>query len=97
MMIRIHRSNLMAMVGDKPVKLSPREHAVLTILGMMDNKNVHQNLIFELVWGCTPMGYDDMKILYGVIQRLRRKIGTDVIINRPGIGYELATRTEFIG
>jgi len=79
-------------VGDKDVKLSPKEYDLLAILARQAGRVVTHRQILRTVWG--PAHQEDTQYLRVFVGQLRGKIEEDssapkLIQTEPGIGYRL--------
>jgi two-component system KDP operon response regulator KdpE len=77
-------------VNGEPVKLTPKEFAVLKILLLASGKIVTQSQLLKDIWG--PTHTSDTHYLRILIGRLRQKLGDDpteqrYIQTEPGVGY----------
>jgi len=79
-------------VGDKPLALTPREHAVLEVLTLDVGKTVSKEKLSEQVFALDQDASADAIEIY--VHRLRKKLdGTDVaIVTLRGLGYMLEAR-----
>lgn len=79
-------------VGDKPLALTPREHAVLEVLTLDVGKTVSKEKLSEQVFALDQDASADAIEIY--VHRLRKKLdGTDIaIVTLRGLGYMLETR-----
>lgn len=89
-MIRIHRSKPVVYVEGKPVKLTRREHLLLTVLGMMDNKLVAYDVLLDVV----PDNLNALRLRVG---RLKQKVGPDSLVCKREFGYILSGNVRFCG
>ena len=80
-------------VGDKPLALTPREHAVLEVLTLDLGKTVSKEALSEQVFALDQDASADAIEIY--VHRLRKKLdGTDVaIVTLRGLGYMLEARS----
>jgi two-component system KDP operon response regulator KdpE len=79
-----------ATVRGRNVSLSPREHALLTLLATHAGKVLSHRFILRQVW-CEQT---DIQYLRIYVRSLRRKIELDperpaLIVTEPGVGYQL--------
>lgn len=77
-------------VEGAPVKLTPKEFAVLRVLLLASGKIVTQSQLLKDIWG--PTHTTDTHYLRILIGRLRQKLGDDpteqrYIQTEPGVGY----------
>lgn len=92
-MILIHRSKPLAILGSREIRLTRREHDVLTVLGMMDCHFLETQMIAYFVWGDETAAAN----VNNKIMTLRHKLGPDAIATKPGMGYRLNQAVEFVG
>lgn len=77
-------------VNGEPVRLTPKEFAVLKVLMLASGKLVTQSQLLKDIWG--PTHTTDTHYLRILIGRLRQKLGDDpteqyYIQTEPGVGY----------
>lgn len=77
-------------VNGEPVRLTPKEFAVLQVLMLASGKIVTQSQLLKDIWG--PTHTKDTHYLRILIGRLRQKLGDDpteqtYIQTEPGVGY----------
>ncbi|MFL1465739.1 response regulator [Marinobacter sp. HN1S83] len=77
-------------VNGEPVRLTPKEFAVLKVLMLASGKIVTQSQLLKDIWG--PTHTKDTHYLRVLIGRLRQKLGDDpteqnYIQTEPGVGY----------
>lgn len=77
-------------VSGEPVRLTPKEFAVLKVLLLASGKIVTQSQLLKDIWG--PTHTTDTHYLRILIGRLRQKLGDDpteqrYIQTEPGVGY----------
>lgn len=77
-------------VNGQPVKLTPKEFAVLKVLMLAAGKIVTQSQLLKDIWG--PTHTRDTHYLRILVGRLRHKLGDDpteqhYIQTEPGVGY----------
>lgn len=77
-------------VNGEPVRLTPKEFAVLKVLMLASGKIVTQSQLLKDIWG--PTHTKDTHYLRILIGRLRQKLGDDpteqnYIQTDPGVGY----------
>lgn len=80
-------------LGDAPVKLTPKEFDLLTLLAMHPGRVMTHRQILEKIWG--PAHVEDTPYLRVFIGQLRAKIEADaaaphMILTEPGVGYRMA-------
>ena len=78
-------------VRGEPVKLSPREYALLRLLVQHAGKVLTHRMILKEVWD----GDADVQYLRGYMRQLRQKLEAEPerpqhILTEPGVGYRLA-------
>lgn len=81
-----------ATMGDKPLKLTPKEFELLAILVRNAGRVVTHRQILTAVWG--PAHSEDIQYLRVCVGQLRQKLkvsldGPELIETEPGIGYRL--------
>lgn len=81
-------------VDGRPVRLTPREFALLELLMRHPGKVLTHAALLREVWG--PEHQEDTHYLRIYIGQLRKKLGDDpaaprFIANEPGIGYRMQT------
>ncbi len=81
--------------GGEPVRLTPKEFALLELLAVNAGKVLTHAHLLGTVWG--PAHLDSVEYLRVAIRSLRAKLEEDpgdprLLINEPGIGYRLADR-----
>jgi two-component system, OmpR family, KDP operon response regulator KdpE len=79
-------------VGNKIIKFTPKEYALLTLLAANSGKVLTQNYILKELWG--PYQENESQYLRIYILQIRKKIENDpgnpeIIITEPGVGYRL--------
>ncbi|MCG7601475.1 response regulator transcription factor [Halomonas sp. McH1-25] len=80
-----------------PVKLTPKEYAVLSMLATYPGRLITQTQLLNDIWG--PVHKHDTHYLRIVISKLRNKLSDDpekptLIITEPGIGYRLVIDSD---
>lgn len=70
------------------VELSSLELKILHLLFININSVVSRNTILEKIWEWTGNDVDDHTITV-YLKRIRKKLGTDIIITMKGIGYRI--------
>jgi len=88
--LRIDFTSQQVSVGDKLLKLSPREYDLLYLLATNEGKAVPNQTLLEMVF---PENKDNIKFLEVYIKRLREKLevnpdNPEVILNEGGTGYK---------
>jgi two-component system KDP operon response regulator KdpE len=78
--------------GAEPVRLTPKEYALLALLARHAGKVVPHRQLLQAVWG--PAHLEDVAYLRVYVGQLRRKVEQDpdqpsLILTEPGIGYRL--------
>ena len=91
--VRIDPARHTAEITGRPLSLTPREFAVLSVLVAAGGRILTHSAILETVWGRAHR--DDVEYLRVVIRALRLKLEDDpsqprLILNEPGIGYRLS-------
>ncbi|MEW5825718.1 MAG: winged helix-turn-helix domain-containing protein [Candidatus Bipolaricaulota bacterium] len=82
-----------ASFAGRPLRLTPKEYALLTLLAAEPGRVFAEQEILAAVWPDSP--YADARDIKQYIYLLRRKLskadprGRDVIVNVPGFGYRL--------
>ncbi|MCA1933882.1 response regulator [Asticcacaulis sp.] len=84
-------------VRDTPIKLSPKEFALLKVLATHAGKLLTHKYLMQKVWGEAQA--DDNQYLRIYIAQLRQKLEIDpardqFIVNEPGIGYRLEATSK---
>lgn len=84
-------------VRDTPIKLSPKEFALLKVLASHAGKLLTHKYLMQKVWGEAQA--DDNQYLRIYIAQLRQKLEIDpardqFIVNEPGIGYRLEATSK---
>jgi len=84
-------------VNDEPVRLTPKEFAVLKVLVLAAGRIVTQSQLLKDIWG--PTHVQDTHYLRILIGRLRQKLGDDpteqhYIQTEPGVGYRFVDHHE---
>jgi two-component system KDP operon response regulator KdpE len=82
-------------VGDKKIKLTPREYYVLRMLVLQAGKMVTHNFLVRELWDQLA----DAEDLRVCVQQIRRKIETEpahpqFILTETGVGYRLRAPEE---
>jgi two-component system KDP operon response regulator KdpE len=82
-------------VGDKKIKLTPREYCVLRMLVLQAGKVVTHNLLVRELWDQLA-GAEDLRVC---VQQIRRKIEAEparpqFILTETGVGYQLRAPEE---
>jgi two-component system KDP operon response regulator KdpE len=85
------------LMGDNPIKLTPKEFELLAILARNAGRVVTHRQILTAVWG--PAHTEDLQYLRVFIGQLRQKLksgtdGSDLIQTEAGIGYRLLQQNE---
>jgi two-component system, OmpR family, KDP operon response regulator KdpE len=80
-------------VADAPVKLTPKEFDLLTLLAMHPGRVMTHRQILEKIWG--PAHVEDTPYLRVFVGQLRAKIEADpasprMILTEPGVGYRIS-------
>lgn len=77
--------------GGEPAHLTPKEFAVLAELARNAGRVLTHRYLLRAVWG--PAHEDHVDYLRVAVSALRRKLGDDVIVNEPAVGYRLAVQS----
>jgi len=72
---------------DKPVKLSPKEYDLLCELALSLGRPVDHRALLSAVWGSERADIQYLRVYVG---QLRQKLGADLVLSEPGVGYRLA-------
>jgi two-component system KDP operon response regulator KdpE len=88
--LRLDLVQQQALLNDEPLRLTPKEFAVLAYLARHVGKVCTRQVILESVWGGSYA--KETHYLHAYIHRLREKIGATAvkIETVPGIGYVLS-------
>lgn len=78
-------------LGGEPVRLTPKEFAVLAELARNAGRVLSHRYLLRAVWG--PAHEDHVDYLRVAVSALRKKLG-DVIVNEPAVGYRLAVQSD---
>jgi two-component system KDP operon response regulator KdpE len=83
--------------GDQPIRLTPKEYDLLTLLARHAGRVVTHKTLLTSVWG--PAHSDDLHYLRVFIGQLRQKIEQNpvnpaIIRTEPGVGYRLVADQE---
>ena len=85
-------------LADEPIKCTPQEFALLTLLARNAGKVLTHRTLLVGVWG-RPAG-DRIGQLRIHVNQLRKKLGDDDrgvrIVTEPGVGYRLLANDEFL-
>lgn len=73
------------------VRLTPKEFAVLAELARNAGRVLTHRYLLRAVWG--PAHEDDIDYLRVAVSALRRKLGEEVILNEPAVGYRLPAQS----
>ena len=95
--IKIHRWQPVVRLGERSVKLTEAEHALLIALGMLDNRLTPHEILLEFVRDGQAPVPTDKKILLARMARLRRKLGSHRLECRKNLGYILVGDVQFYG
>ncbi|MCB8890195.1 response regulator transcription factor [Vreelandella malpeensis] len=95
--LRIEPAARRVTLAGRPVRLTPKEFAVLTLLAHQAGRVVTQTQLLRQVWGASHR--NDTHYLRIVVSRLRQKLGDDphtphLLQTEPGIGYRLHGEPE---
>ena len=95
--LSIDLANRDVILGDEPVRLSPKEYRLVQVLAQhAGNVVTHQHLLKE-VWGKAHRG--DAHYLRIFVRKLRRKIEEDparprILLTELGVGYRLCVELD---
>jgi two-component system, OmpR family, KDP operon response regulator KdpE len=88
-LLRIDLSSREAMVVDRPLDLTPKEFALLTLLARNAGRVLTHRSILDQIWG-PGQALDTLRTH---VSQLRRKLaelpGAPVLLTAPGVGYRL--------
>lgn len=73
------------------VHLTPKEFAVLAELARDAGRVLTHRYLLRAVWG--PAHEDHVDYLRVAVSALRKKLGDEVIVNEPAVGYRLAVQS----
>jgi two-component system KDP operon response regulator KdpE len=81
-------------LADAPIKLTPKEFDLLTLLAMHPGRVMTHRQILEKIWG--PAHVEDTPYLRVFIGQLRAKIEANpasprMILTEPGVGYRISS------
>ncbi|WP_072381421.1 DUF4118 domain-containing protein [Novosphingobium sp. NDB2Meth1] len=79
-------------LGGEPVKLTPKEFAVLAELARNAGRVLTHRYLLRAVWG--PAHEDHVDYLRVAVSALRKKLGEGVILNEPAVGYRLPVQSD---
>ncbi len=91
--LRIERAVKRVTLDDKPVKLTPKQYALLEFLAVRSDRVVSEREIVEGIWAESP--YADSKDVKQYIYLVRKRLeqaapdGGSRIVTVPGFGYRL--------
>ena len=86
--LRLDRDRRTVLRSGRRIELSARELALLEELMQREGEPCSPNDLFVVVWGCAKVT-DGAAIVDAYVQRLRAKLGDDVIETVSGSGYRL--------
>ncbi len=86
--LRLDTARTSAFVDDRPVRLSALEYRFLELLMHQPGRPAAAHEIAEHIYGVADAG--DTNAIEALVTRLRRKIGSDIIETRRGMGYLIA-------
>lgn len=86
--LSLDTGRMLAMVDDRPVRLSPLEYRFVDLLAHRPGRFLASSEIAEHLHGTSEAA--DANAIEALVLRLRRKIGPDIIESRRGFGYKLA-------
>jgi two-component system KDP operon response regulator KdpE len=94
--LRIDRAHHRVTVAGRPVTLTPKEFAFLTLLAAHPGRVYTQRMILEQVWG--PEYKTETHYLRVYASQIRKKLGDDParprLVTEPGVGYRLIDPTQ---
>ena len=94
-MIEVKRTDRIAYVDGKPVRLSKNEYDLLVAFGMVGSRVVPADMLMDLAMSHAMRVPEDRDNLNTRISRLRQKLERPFVESVPGIGYRLAEPVEF--
>ena len=74
--------------GEKRIELTPLELRIVNLLFSNLNKVVTRNTLLDKIWEWTGNDVDDHTVTV-YLNRIREKIGSDIIITVKGMGYRI--------
>lgn len=74
--------------GDRRIDLSPLEMKIISLLFANLNRVVTRNTLLDRIWEWTGNDVDDHTVTV-YFNRIRDKLGSDIIITVKGIGYRI--------
>jgi DNA-binding response OmpR family regulator len=93
--LRIDPSGHRAWINDSPVNLTAKEFSILLVLASKTGRVVEGTQLLAQVWG--EHEQDSLDKVHVFINRLRKKIGKEMITTVRGLGYILDSPTEVEG
>jgi DNA-binding response OmpR family regulator len=96
-MIKIHRRRPVVRVGERTMKITRVEHALITALGMMDNKVTPREVLLDVMCEGRVQIPADHDVLMTRMSRLKQKIGSERLRCRRQVGYILIGDVQFYG
>lgn len=87
--LRVDEHRLVVMRDGADLRLTPTELRLLLVLADQRGKVLGREQILERVWGASWDG--ETRLVDVHVQRLRKKVGEDVVATVRGFGYRLAT------
>ncbi|KHL26595.1 transcriptional regulator [Croceibacterium mercuriale] len=85
--LRLDTTRMCAFVDDRSVRLSALEYRFLEVLAHQPGRPVAVHAIAEQIYGTADSG--DTNAIEALVTRLRRKIGSELVETRRGLGYLL--------
>ena len=70
----------------EPVFLSPKEYEILCELALNLGRTLTHKALLQAVWGSDRA---DIQYLRVYVSQLRKKIGPELLVSSPGVGYRL--------
>lgn len=84
--IKVELDKHLLIVDDIKIHINKKETQLLNLLNQSNNKTVSYEEIEEKIWGSKSMSLSAIRTL---VRDLRKKLGTQYLINISGIGYRL--------
>lgn len=84
--LRIDMEHRLVTKAGEAVKLSPKEYALLCELAVNLGRPVSHSDLLRSVWGSERADIQYLRVYVG---QLRQKLGADVLLAAPGVGYML--------
>ena len=95
--LTINFDKRLVMVGDRPVRLTPKEFELLRYLVANQGRSLGHRRLLQAVWG--PDYGDETEYLRVFINQLRKKIEPvpskpKYLLTEPWVGYRFATQQD---